>query len=190
MTTAMYKQTRRVMRPISYPDGVDQKVKAGKPLDDGERKEVRKTDQLNALRVIPVAMARDDLRFSWIRVILIATISLTTVAATVALVISATQGKDLGVTITSGAVALGTLAFAGIISPSQVLQSDEVFRRWSDTIVSSYLVELAGLTADTPGAASAAAKSATARFETLAMNFQTFCSSTDKAVAGNGKAAA
>lgn len=89
--------------------------------------------------------------------------------AIVFLILMATSQDGVKV-VTSGAVAVGLLLAAGFVNPLQTVERDEIFRRWSDMIVHTFLMQASDPRLQ-PAKLTAVADAASGRFTALATSY-------------------
>lgn len=110
------------------------------------------------------------------------------VGSTVLVIITSFTATTPTPVVVSGAIVIVSLLFAGWTNPLQTLERDMVFRRWSDVIVSSFVMG-AGSWRAGPKQIEAAATAASTRFSALAVAYSALASKsgdvlTDLAKAG------
>lgn len=128
---------------ISYPQATKDALANREPLTDDQKKEKRQIDVFNdGLRKVVASLSKDDRGIGIARFVVIATMSLATlVGAGVVLAGLLVPGENLVATITGGGIFLIGILIAAVVNPLQTVERDFVFRRWSDLIVSSYLIQ-------------------------------------------------
>jgi hypothetical protein len=99
----------------------------------------------SALRSVTKSLTRNDVWIGVGRTVVLFVLAAATVASGVALILSIpSAATSPAATIVSGAGVLASLTFGTLINPLQTVERDVVYRRWSDTIINSFVMQVAG----------------------------------------------
>lgn len=113
----------------------------------------------------------DDRVFGWIRGLAIVLLGGVMVGATVAVLITSQKASENPLpVIATSAVVVVALLFAGWVNPLQTIERDMVFRRWSDNIVATWVLEVTHFKAG-PEQVEQAGHRAALRFAQLATSY-------------------
>lgn len=133
------------------------------------------------------SLAKFDPVASKVRLVFTIILASAAVGGTIGFIVAIAMG-DLATTIAGGAVAFGLLLTAGLVNPLQTVERDIIFRRWSDVITHTFLMQASSFTVD-PVDLKKPADEASRRFASLAKAY-TVCTSqtldTLQAIAGDG----
>lgn len=171
---------------ISYPQPIKDALAQGEALPDDLAREKLQIDEFNAgLRKVVASLSKDDRGIGIARFVVIVAMSLATlIGAGVVLVGLLAPGENLAPTIAGGGIFIIGIVIAAVVNPLQTVERDLVFRRWSDLIVSSYLIQFSQDVG--PAEVGRVAARSSALFATLA---KTYSAATSKNVAALTKVA-
>jgi putative Ig domain-containing protein len=161
---------------VSIPDDI-----AAKPPEERTKHEKAVVERIEALNKdltrAAGAGARFDPTAGVFRFFFVIGLATVTLLATVGLLWVLFTSDETVKTITAGAALVGVLSVAGLVNPLQTVERDTVFRRWSDMIAHTFMIQAA----DDRLKASrlkAAADDANARFTSLATAYAAATSKT------------